>query len=60
MSSSALAPRGREVAAELSYNRGLWDGTGWIGGNLFARRQPGHFANADADIGAAMRFTLGF
>lgn len=56
----SLSPQGRELDAELSYGRGLWDGAGWIGGNLFARRQPGHFAEADADVGGAVRFTLGF
>ncbi len=56
----SLSPKGRELDAELSYSRGLWDGAGWIGGNLFARRQPGHFAAADTDLGAAVRFTLGF
>ena len=35
-------------------------GTGWIGGNLFLRRQPGHVASANTDYGAAVRFTLGF
>jgi hypothetical protein len=60
MTSYSLSPKGREVDAELSYSRGLWDGAGWIGGNIFARRQPGHFADADTDLGAAVRFTLGF
>jgi hypothetical protein len=60
MTDYALNPKGRELDAELSYTRGLWDGAGWLGGNLFARRQPGHFAAADTDLGAAVRFTLGF
>ena len=34
--------------------------TRWLGGNLFLRQDPGHIANADTDIGAAVRFTLGF
>ena len=38
----------------------LFDGNGWIGGNLFYRRQPGHIASAGDDVGAAIRFTLGF
>ena len=38
----------------------LMDGSGWLGGNLFMRRQPGHIAAADNDYGAAIRFTLGF
>jgi hypothetical protein len=38
----------------------LWNNSGWIGGNLFMRRQPGHIASANNDYGAAIRFTLGF
>ena len=56
----SLAPSGREMDAELSYGSNLFDGNGWLGGNLFYRRQPGHIANADDDLGAAIRFTLGF
>ena len=56
----SLTPSGREIDAELSYGSALWDGSGWVGGNLFMRRQPGHIADADNDYGAAIRFTLGF
>ncbi|GAA4009472.1 hypothetical protein GCM10022280_02910 [Sphingomonas swuensis] len=56
---SSLVPRGRELDAELSYSRRML-GTGWIGGNLYARRQPGHIAAAGTDVGAAVRFSLGF
>ena len=35
----SLSPSGREIDAELSYGTRL--GAGWIGGNLFARRNPG-------------------
>ncbi|HEU5482863.1 MAG TPA: S8 family serine peptidase, partial [Sphingomicrobium sp.] len=59
-STYALSPSGREIDAELSYGSSLWDGSGWLGGNLFLRRQPGHIASADDDYGAAIRFTLGF
>jgi hypothetical protein len=38
----------------------MFGGAGWLGGNLFLRRQPGHVASAEDDIGAAVRFTLGF
>ena len=55
-----LTPRGRELDGELSYGSRLLDGKAWFGGNLFYRRQPGHIATADDDIGAAIRFTLGF
>ena len=54
----SLSPSGREVDAELSYSTAI--GRGWLGGNLFARRQPGHIADADTDYGAAIRYTLGF
>jgi hypothetical protein len=55
----SLTPSGREVDGELSYGRGVL-GSGWIGGNLFLRRQPGHVASAPNDVGAAFRFSLGF
>jgi hypothetical protein len=54
----SLSPSGREVDAELSYGGQV--GRGWFGGNLFARRQPGHIAAADPDVGAAIRYALGF
>ena len=55
----SLSPSGREVDAEMSYGRSVTD-SGWLGGNLFVRRQPGHIASADNDMGGAIRFTLGF
>ena len=55
----SLSPTGRELDAELSYGRPV-TGSGWLGGNLFLRRQPGHIAAADNDLGGAIRFTLGF
>ncbi|HEU4705090.1 MAG TPA: S8 family serine peptidase, partial [Sphingomicrobium sp.] len=60
LSRFSLTPSGREVDAELSYGSSLLGDRGWIGGNLFIRRQPGHIARADDDYGAAIRFTLGF
>jgi hypothetical protein len=60
MSRFSLTPSGRELDAELSYGSSLLDGNAWLGANLFARRQPGHIANARDDVGAAIRFTLGF
>ena len=54
----SFTPSGREVDAELSYSTLL--GKGWLGTNLFMRRQPGHIATADADIGAAIRYSLDF
>ena len=55
----SLSPSGREVDGELSYGRGVL-GSGWVGGNLFLRRQPGHVAGAPDDVGAAIQFSLGF
>jgi hypothetical protein len=54
----SFTPSGREIDAELSYSTGL--GRGWLGANLFARRQPGHIASADPDVGGAIRYSLGF
>lgn len=53
-----LAPEGRELDFEAAYGVSL--AGGWLGANAFLRRQPGHIAAADDDIGAAVRFTLGF
>jgi hypothetical protein len=58
LSRLSFAPSGRELDAELSYSTLLGDG--WLGTNLFVRRQPGHIAAADADIGAAIRYSLDF
>ena len=57
-STLSLSPSGREVDAEVSYSTPL--ASGWLGGNLFARSQPGHIRSADTDLGGAIRFTLGF
>jgi hypothetical protein len=55
----SLTPSGREIDTELSYGSPLWNGSAWLGGNLYMRRQPGHIAGAANDYGAAIRFTLG-
>jgi hypothetical protein len=60
MTTMSLRPSGREIDSELSYGSGIFAGEGWIGGNLFYRRQPGHIANSPADAGAAVRFSLNF
>jgi hypothetical protein len=60
LSRFSLTPSGREIDAELSYGSTLLDGNGWVGGNLFYRRDPGHIADSKDDVGAAIRFTLGF
>jgi hypothetical protein len=56
----SMSPSGREVDTELSYSTSLLDGNAWLGGNLFLRKDPGHIANADTDLGAAVRFSLDF
>jgi hypothetical protein len=56
----SLTPSGREIDGELSYGRTWLDGNAWLGGNLFYRRDPNHIANSPGDIGAAIRFSLGF
>jgi len=53
-----LAPTGREIDVEAAYSRPFLGGE--IGGNLFARREPGNIARINSDLGAAIRFTLGF
>jgi hypothetical protein len=60
LSRFSLTPSGREVDAELSYGTNVLGDAGWIGGNLFVRREPGHIADSKDDYGAAIRFTLGF
>jgi hypothetical protein len=60
LSHFSLTPSGREIDAELSYGSSLLGGNGWLGGNLFMRRQPGHIANSKDDVGAALRFALSF
>jgi hypothetical protein len=58
MSRLSFMPSGRELDAEFSYSTLL--GEGWLGANLFMRRQPGHIASAEADVGAAIRYSLDF
>jgi hypothetical protein len=55
-----LAPTGREIDLEAAYGVDLIGGAGHLSGNAFARRHPGNVAEMDADLGAAIRFTLGF
>jgi hypothetical protein len=60
LSRMSLSPSGREVDAELSYGTRLLGDNGWLGANLFYRRQPGHIASLPDDKGAAVRFSLSF
>ena len=54
----SLSPDGREIDAELSYGTRL--GSGWVGGHLFSRFNPGHVAGAKPDVGAALRTSFAF
>ena len=54
----SLTPSGREVDAELSYGLGVFGDAGWLGGNLYVRRQPGHIADAPNDVGGAARLSF--
>jgi hypothetical protein len=53
-----LAPEGREIDFEAAY--GVPAFGGHLGANLFLRTEPGHFEAMRDDLGAAIRFSLGF
>ena len=53
-----LAPTGRELDVEAVY--GVTALGGRLTANAFVRRQPGNIAALSPDVGAAMRFSLGF
>lgn len=53
-----LTPTGRALDAEMRYAVPM--GEGWLAGNLFWRRDPGNIAALDDELGAALRFSLGF
>ena len=53
----SLAPEGREIDVEAAY--GVPAFGGHLSANAFYRREPGHIAAANADVGAALRFVLG-
>jgi subtilisin family serine protease len=52
-----LTPKGREIDVEALYAREMAGGL--LSANLYFRRDPGNFATAPGDYGAAIRFTLG-
>ena len=53
-----LAPTGREIDFEAAYGKSLWGG--WLSANAFLRLEPGHVEAMRDDVGAAVRFKLGF
>lgn len=54
----SLAPKGRELDAELAWATALWGGD--ASASVFFRKDPGHFANAADDGGVAVRWSRGF
>ena len=52
-----LAPTGRERDIEAAYARPLWGGQ--LSANAYWRHEPGNFAAAPEDLGAAIRFSFG-
>jgi len=53
-----LAPKGREVDAEILYSTPLSFGV--ASASLFARKDPGHYAQAPDDVGFAFRLGAAF
>jgi hypothetical protein len=54
----SLAPKGRELDAELAWATALWGGD--ASASVFFRREPGHFAGVPEDGGVAVRWSRGF
>jgi len=54
----SLAPTGREIDGEIAWNGPLWGGN--ASASLFYRKNPGHYAAAPDDAGAAVRWGLSF
>jgi subtilisin family serine protease len=54
----SLTPTGRERDWEAVYARPL--GRGWLTANTYWRQQPGNYATAPEDMGAAVRYSFGF
>lgn len=55
---TGLAPSGREIDVEAAYSLALFGGE--FGAHLYWRNDPGHVAALGDDVGAALRFRLGF
>ncbi len=56
--SADLAPSGREIDVEAAYSLALFGGE--AGAHLYLRHEPGHIDGRSADVGAALRFSVGF
>lgn len=53
-----LTPSGREIDVEAAYSLALFGGE--VGAHLYWRSEPGHVATRADDVGAALRFSVGF
>lgn len=53
-----LSPEGRELTGELTWQGQLFGGS--AAASLFIRREPGHYAAAPDDLGAALRWSRSF
>ncbi|RIV85722.1 peptidase S8 [Aurantiacibacter zhengii] len=53
-----LSPEGREVTGEMAWTGQLWGGS--AAASVYLRRQPGHYAQAPDDLGAALRWSRRF
>ena len=54
----SLSPEGRELTGELAWVGNLWGGS--AAASLYMRREPGHYAGAPDDVGAALRWSRQF
>ncbi len=54
----SLAPRGRELASELTWRGPLWNGAAMA--SVFYRKDPGHYANLPDDKGIALSWNRQF
>ncbi|MEM8725645.1 MAG: peptidase S8, partial [Pseudomonadota bacterium] len=54
----SLSPEGREIMGELAWGSPLL--FGYANASVFYRHQPGHFANAPADMGVLVGFNASF
>lgn len=54
----SLTPEGREVTGELAWIGHIWGGS--AAASLFLRHEPGHYADAADDVGAALRWSRRF
>jgi len=58
----SLAPDGREIMSELNWTGRIGVGPRSVGAStsVYYRREPGHFADAPADLGALLSVSAAF